>query len=79
MSKFKFSLGSFFKRKAFDPTEFQTINEIWDETTSGNSSDINNVSATGTYRNTGLPLAERIKQAVKELEELDNSLPNLND
>lgn len=80
MSKLKFpsiTLGNLFKRKEYDPTQFQTINEEWDETTSGRSNTKSNVSATGSYQNPNLPLAERIEQKKKELQQFDEALPNL--
>ncbi len=80
MSKLKFpsiTLGNLFKRKEYDPTQFQAINEEWDETTSGSSNASSNVSAAGSYQNPNLPLAERIEQKKKELQQFDEALPNL--
>ena len=76
MSKLKFPsimLGKLFKRKEYDPTQFQTINEEWDETTAGSS----NVSAIGRHQNHNLPLEEKINLIKQKLELYDESLPNL--
>ena len=78
MGKFKFpsiTLGGLFKRKEYDPTEFQNINEVWDETTTGSTVTQSNVSATGKFQNTGfLEKASIIEQKLKEF---DDALPTL--
>lgn len=80
MNKLKFpsiTLGNLFKRKEFDPTQFQTINDEWDETASGSSNAKSNVSATGRYKNSNLLLEEKINLIKQKLELFDESLPNL--
>jgi len=69
-----FTLPNLFKRKAYDPTTFQTINDKWDEITV--SDPVNNISANGMYRNQDL-LLERINLVKQKLELFDESLPNL--
>lgn len=80
MRKFKFplfTLGSLFNRKEYDPTQFQTINDEWDETTSGSNNAKSNVSAAGMYQNPNLPLEEQINLITQRLEMFDKALPNL--
>ncbi len=80
MSKLKFpsiTLGNLFKRKEYDPTQFQTINEEWDETTTGSNNAKSNVSGAGRYQNPNLPLEEKIILIKQKLELFDESLPNL--
>jgi hypothetical protein len=81
MSKFKFpsfTLGSLFKRKAYDPAEPQSIvDEDWDEITTGSNNVKNTVSVTGKYHNPNLPLEEQINLVNQKLELLRKSLPNL--
>jgi len=76
MKKFKFTfpLANLFKRKEYDPTQFQTINDKWDETTSGNT--INNISAEGRYKNSNL-LLDEIEHIKQKLDLFDKSLPSL--
>ncbi|MBK8808687.1 MAG: hypothetical protein IPO21_19440 [Bacteroidales bacterium] len=80
MSKLKFpsiTLGSLFKRKEYDPTQFQTINEEWDENTSGSRNTKSNAIAAGRYQNPNLPLEQKINLIKQKLEIFDESLPNL--
>lgn len=79
MRKLKFPvirLGNLFKRKEYDPTEFQSINQSWDETSSANNTQAS-VSDSGKFQNPNLPLEEKINQVMQKLELFEKSLPDL--
>jgi len=72
-----FRLGSFFKREKFDPTQFSSINETWDENTYNGGNTTTSVTTTRQYQNLNLPLEEQIKLKTQELEQFDKALPSL--
>lgn len=79
MRKLKFpviKLGNLFKRKEYDPTEFQNINQKWDETSAGSTTQ-SNVSAGGKFQNEGF--LEKAKEVEQRLKEFDEGLQNLNE
>lgn len=70
-----FQLRNLFKREQYDPTKFKTINDDWDETTSGSGNANSNISATGVYQNSDLPLEQQINLIKQRLEMFDKTLP----
>ena len=80
MSKLKLptmSLGNLFKRKSFDPTQFQNINEEWDKTPSLGTDVNKTVTSAGKFQNHKLPLSDQIDEVKQKLALFDEALPSL--
>ena len=71
------SMGKLFKRNEYDPTQFQTINEKWDETFSSSINVTKNIASASNFQNYNLLLEENFNCMMKKLQQFNDMLPNI--